>query len=118
MTDNTEPTIDGEVRNIIGQIPNYVLGYLEISDGIKQEWADHQRAYLQIYSDRITKLISDQVAKAKIEELEHIISGSEYSDDDFSWYEKTRDEYTGTNYYSEVRHLSKADRIAELRSKQ
>jgi len=68
MTDNTEPTIDGEVRNIIGQIPNYVLGYLEISDGIKQEWADHQRAYLQIYSDRITKLISDQVAKARIEE--------------------------------------------------
>ena len=66
MTDNTEPTIDGEVRNIIGQIPNYVLGYLEISDGIKQEWADHQRAYLQIYSDRITKLISDQVREARL----------------------------------------------------
>jgi len=72
MTDNTEPTIDGEVRNIIGQIPNYVLGYLEISDGIKQEWADHQRAYLQIYSDRITKLISDQVREARISELEHL----------------------------------------------
>jgi len=72
MTDNTEPTIDGEVRNIIGQIPNYVLGYLEISDGIKQEWADHQRAYLQIYSDRITKLISDQVAKARLDEIKRM----------------------------------------------
>ena len=61
MTDNTEPTIDGEVRNIIGQIPNYVLGYLEISDGIKQEWADNQRAYLQLYSDKVKALIANQV---------------------------------------------------------
>jgi hypothetical protein len=59
--------------------------------------------------------ISDQVAKARIDELEHIVSGSEYGADDFDWYEKTQDEYTGTRYYSEVRHLSKTDRIAELK---
>jgi len=64
--------------------------------------------------DKLYKLISDQVAKARIDELEHIVSGSEYSDDDFDWYEITRDEYTGKKYYSEVRHLSKKDRIKEL----
>lgn len=75
--------IDEQIRNIIGQIPNYVLGYLEISDGIKQEWADHQRAYLQIYSDRITKLISDQVREARISELKKVAShnNSEYTSD-------------------------------------
>lgn len=59
--------------------------------------------------------IANQVRKARIDELEHIVSGSEYSADDFDWYEKTQDEYTGTRYYSEVRHLSKTDRIAELK---
>ena len=62
----------------------------------------------------IQAFISDQVARARIEELEHIISGSEYSADDFDWYEITRAEYTGTKYYSEVRHLTKEERIAEL----
>lgn len=66
----------------------------------------------------IEGLIAQQVREARIDELEHIVSGSEYSADDFDWYEITLDEYKGTNYYSEVRHLSKADRIAELRSKQ
>ncbi len=53
--------IDEQIRNIIGQIPNYVLEYLEISDGIKQEWADNQRAYLQLYSDKVKALIANQV---------------------------------------------------------
>ncbi len=61
MTQIDEPNLDEQIRNIIGQIPNYVLEYLEISDGIKQEWADNQRAYLQLYSDKVKALIANQV---------------------------------------------------------
>jgi hypothetical protein len=60
-------------------------------------------------------LISTAVREARVDELEHIISGSEYSDDDFDWYEITKDEYVGTKYYSEVRHLDKDSRIAQLK---
>jgi len=56
--------IDEQIRNIIGQIPNYILGYLEIGDDIKEEWKGEQPAYLKVYSDRIAKLIANQVREA------------------------------------------------------
>jgi hypothetical protein len=71
------------------------------------------------YADKILatfeQTISTAVREARIDELEHIISGSEHSDDDFDWYELTKKEYVGTKYYSEVRHLDKDSRIAQLK---
>jgi len=61
--------IDEQIRNIIGQIPNYILGYLEIGDDIKEEWKGEQPAYLKVYSDRIAKLIAQQVEEATINGL-------------------------------------------------
>ena len=56
------------------------------------------------------------IAKARIDEIEHIVSGSEYSDDDFEWYEITKEEYCGTKYYSDTKHLDRDERIAELKA--
>jgi len=66
----SEPNLDEQIRDIIGQIPNYILEYLEIGDDIKKEWKGEQRAYLKVYSDRIAKLIAQQVkeAEAKLKE--------------------------------------------------
>jgi hypothetical protein len=81
---------------------------------IADQMAEYQAQLLKDYKEDI----ATAVREARIDELEHIVSGSEYSADDFDWYEKTQDEYTGTRYYSEVRHLSKTDRIAELKAQQ
>jgi len=96
-------SLDEQIKNIM-----VVMRRLAEPNGLTTsdlEWGEEQ----------VKALISDQVAKAKIDELEHIVSGSEYSADDFDWYEITLDEYKGTNYYSEVRHLTKEERIAELK---
>ena len=64
----------------------------------------------------LIEAIDRLVTEARIDELKHIVSNSEWSDDDFYWYEVTREEYEGTKYYSEVRHLKRDQRIAELQS--
>jgi hypothetical protein len=97
----TEPNLDEQIDQILTSVKAWNYG---------GEGAARQRKAL----GEILALISDQVARARIEELEHIVSGNEYSADDFDWYEITRAEYTGTKYYSEVRHLTKEERIAEL----
>ena len=107
MTDNTEPTIDTILQTLCDYV--YNAGELAKHQGIFVGGEPKREAL-----EAIERIISDQVARARIEELEHIISGSEYSADDFDWYEITRAEYTGTKYYSEVRHLTKEERIAEL----
>ena len=104
MTNNTEPTIDTLKANIL----------TEFKQVLKLAPADYTENCTNVVMSLVDEYAADQVARARIEELEHIISGSEYSADDFDWYEITRAEYTGTKYYSEVRHLTKEERIAEL----
>jgi hypothetical protein len=103
---NTEFTIKNKLMEVMSEFDTWC--FCNNIDCIKAQNFDLAVKDLEAF-------ISDQVAKARIDELEHIVSGSEYSADDFDWYEKTQDEYTGTRYYSEVRHLSKTDRIAELK---
>jgi hypothetical protein len=78
---------------------------------IADQMAEYQAQLLKDYKEDI----ATAVREARIDELEHIISGSEHSDDDFDWYELTKKEYVGTKYYSEVRHLDKDSRIAQLK---
>lgn len=103
----TEPNLDKILQKLCDYV--YNAGASAKHNGIFVGGEPKKEA-----SQAIKALISNQVAKARIEELEHIVSGSEYSADDFDWYEITRAEYTGTKYYSEVRHLTKEERIAEL----
>ena len=59
MTDNTEPTIEQKISDIIAS-------YLVLA-------TDNGQPYIQYDDtavDKITNLISDQVAKARIDELE------------------------------------------------
>lgn len=64
-----------ELRSIIGEIPNWIFEYLELSDEIKKEWKFGSKAsdfgghsqFVQLFSRRIEALISDTVAKAERE---------------------------------------------------
>jgi hypothetical protein len=84
-------------------------GRVKSDDEIKSDSAELLRKQTEIV-EAIDRLVTD----ARIDELKHIVSNSEWSDDDFYWYEVTREEYEGTKYYSEVRHLKRGQRIAEL----
>lgn len=65
-TPTSREALRAKLRNAIGNIPNYVLDYLEISDAIKREWkVDQQQAYLNIYTDKIMQLIATQRAADK-----------------------------------------------------
>lgn len=86
-------------------------GRVKSDDEIKSDSAELLRKQTEI-----VEAIDRLVAEARIDELKHIVSNSEWSDDDFYWYEVTREEYEGTKYYSEVRHLKRDQRIAELQS--
>ena len=92
----------------------------ELDELLWQMWLDeHGEEDFDEHKTKIKQaiqaLIDRECNKARIDELEHIISGSEHSDDDFDWYELTKKEYVGTKYYSEVRHLDKDSRIAQLK---
>ena len=97
------------IDEAIFDIEDYVGGNIEGIDKVDR------MAFTVFLRKTLTTAISTAVREARIDELEHIISGSEYSDDDFDWYEITKDEYVGTKYYSEVRHLDKDSRIAQLK---
>jgi hypothetical protein len=66
----SQPSANEVIRNIIGEIPAYVLGYLEISDAIQEEWKENSRSYLQLYSDKLAKAIREVIEREVIGEDE------------------------------------------------
>jgi hypothetical protein len=71
MTDNTEPTIDELVEMCFDDLCiNNTGNYIRITFGDKSMNVDYE--HFLAFRKRIEALISDQVAKARLDELEHL----------------------------------------------
>lgn len=63
---------DTELKSILGEIPNWIFGYLELSDDIKREWKLGSKAsdfgahnqFVQTFAKRIEALIKRETDKA------------------------------------------------------
>jgi len=74
---------NNKLRSIIGEIPNWIFEYLELSDEIKKEWKFGSKAsdfgghsqFVQLFSRRIEAIISDTVAKAEREAKLNLAKG-------------------------------------------
>ena len=106
---NTKQQIEEMLREYFSEVVKVAV---ENNNGAIAVFAERAKVVRVKYVEAIDRLVTD----ARIDELKHIVSNSEWSDDDFYWYEVTREEYEGTKYYSEVRHLKRDQRIAELQS--
>ena len=70
MTDNTQAS--EELKSILGEIPNYIFDYLELSDDIRKEWKYGSNAsdfgghnkFVQQFTKRLEALI--RIEKLKL----------------------------------------------------
>lgn len=67
----TTPNLEelNKIKSVLGEIPNYIFEYLELSDDIKKEWKYGSKAsdfgghnqFVQKFAAQIQALISEQV---------------------------------------------------------
>lgn len=77
--ENTK-NIEDEIRSVLGEIPNHIFGYLELSEEIKKEWKYGGKAsdfgghnqFVQAFSKRLLALITKEIKQARIDELERL----------------------------------------------
>ncbi len=77
----TEPTIERDIRELISfAIMDGQNQIHDLKDGTATPEEINERMFksLDYFTDKATKLISDQVAKARIEELEEVIKRNNY----------------------------------------
>jgi len=68
--------IQEEIKQIVGEIPNHIFEYLELSDDIKKEWKNGSgasdfgghRAFVETFSKRVANLIAIKETESRLDE--------------------------------------------------
>ena len=79
MTDNTQAS--EELKSILGEMPNYIFDYLELSDDIRKEWKYGSNAsdfgghnkFVQQFTKRLEALIRTEKLKLLAEVRERVV---------------------------------------------
>ena len=85
---------DNELRALLGEMPNFVIDWLELSDELRHEWKKGgkasdfggHRAFIQKYEEKLAKLITADRKRVALEaRIEEATLFNRYFDDNLAF---------------------------------